>query len=171
MSNKPRKIFRPCPLERKHPRRDFDCGSEPLNVWLRQYSSQAAKKNSARTYVALDGDGRIAGFYTLVFGSVSWDEAPENIRREMPRHAVPVMILARLAVDKNYQGLGVGQSLLQDAVVRTVEASRIAGLKAILVHAKDGDAAAYYSRYSFTPVPGQPLKLMVSLEEIRKALP
>lgn len=171
MSSGRRKIFRPQPLERKHPRKDFDCGSEPLNIWLRQYSGQAEKKNSARSYAALDGDGKIAGFYTLVFGSVCWEKTPEKIRRGMPRHDIPVMILARLAVDKNYQGLGIGRSLLQDVVLRTVEASRIAGLKAILVHAKDNDAATFYFRYSFAPVDGQPLKLMVSLAEICRVLP
>lgn len=162
----PEKVFRPIPLERKHPRKHFDCGDSILNDWLERYSIQAQKKNSSRSYVSLDEHGAIAGFYTLVFGQVKKEDATKNVAKGMPAHPVPVLLIARLAVGKEYQGMGPGKSLLQDALERALSAAEIGGLRAVVVDAKDENAAHFYQHCGFQPSPHNPLRLMATIQEL-----
>ena len=164
------KVFKPVPLERKHPRKDFDCSDVILNSWLAQYSVQAQKKRSSKSYVSLDENGKIAGFYSLVFGQVEREVAPEEITKGMPKHPIPVLIVARLAVDVNYQGIGLGKTLMQDAMIRALSASDIGGLRAVAVHAKHEEAANFYKHLGFLPTSKDPLLLVVPIKKLAETL-
>ena len=126
----------PEPLARDHDCRAFDCGSTPLNEYLRRFAWTNQQAAAARTYVATRGR-TVVGYYTLAYGRVEHEGTTERIRKGLARHPIPVMVLARLAVDRSEQGRGLGQGLLKDALLRTLQAAEIAGLRAMIVHAKD----------------------------------
>jgi GNAT superfamily N-acetyltransferase len=145
---------------------EFDCGVEALNQFLHRYASQNQKKDSAQTWLALIGE-RVVGYYTLTVGEVTHSESPEGLGKGLPRYPIPVMILARLAVDNRFQGQKLGQGLLLDALRRTVNAADIAGIRAILVHAKDETAGKFYGHFGFEPFPASPLTMYKLLKDIR----
>jgi GNAT superfamily N-acetyltransferase len=122
----------------------------------------------SRTYVVCQGR-RVIAFYCLATGAVLQKEAPGRVRRNMPE-PIPVMILGRLAVDRRFQGRGLGKALLRDAILRTLQAADIAGIRAVLVHAKDDDARQFYARFGFLPSPLDPLTLMLPLNDARETL-
>lgn len=153
-------------LTRQHDTSSFDCGVEALNQFVRRYAYQNQKKDSSQTWLALIGE-QIAGYYTLTVGEVVYSDAPEALAKGLPRHPVPVMTLARLAVDQRFQGQRLGQGLLLDALRRTLQASEIAGIRAMLVHAKDEAAQAFYSHFGFESFPEEPLTLYRLLRDIR----
>lgn len=153
-------------LRRDHHVDGFDCGKEPLNRFLIRFALTSQLSNSSRTYLAL-ADGVVVGFYTLVFGDVRYDDAPERLRKGVARHPIPLMILARLAVSRPWAGKGLGSGLLKDAMLRTLEAAEIAGLRAFAVHAKDDEAQAFYKRFDFIASPSDPNHLFVLLKDIR----
>lgn len=126
----------------------FDCGQTPLNQFLQRFALTNQKAGSAQTYVPC-ADGAVVGFYSLAVGSVNPEKAAPRVVKGMARHPVPVMILARLAVDLNHQGVGLGRALLRDALLRTAQASDIAGIRALLVHAKDETARRWYLNWEF----------------------
>lgn len=156
-------------LTRTHALDGFDCGKEPLNRFLLRHALQSQQSNASQTYVASVSE-RVVGFYTLVFGQVAFDDAPERLRKGLARHPVPIMILARLAIVTDYQGHGLGGGLLKDALLRTLQASEIAGLRAFSVHAKDEDARAFYERFDFIPSPADPFLLFVLLKDVKAML-
>lgn len=168
MSDRP-PLSRPIPINRGHDRSLFDCGVEALNDYLKRFALQNQERDAARTYVATRGN-RIVGYYTLAFGSVSYDEAPSKIKKHLAKHPVPVIILARLAIDKPEQKSGLGKGLLKDALLRTIQAADIAGLRAMLVHAKDDDVKGYYERYGFVPSDFDPYYLFLRIDDIRVSL-
>lgn len=154
-------------LEKSHKKELFDCRNEALNIFLKQYALQNSKNNASRTYVSICRDtGRVAGYYTLTYGSISHSEATETVKKRMPNYPIPVMILARLAVSREYKNLGVGKSLLKDALLRTLQASSIAGLKAIIAHAKDEDARNFYLKYGFEKSVLDEYHLMLPIQDI-----
>ena len=142
----------PVLLTNDHDRNAFDCGVSVLSEYLKKYALQNQKKHAARTYVATRGN-RIVGYYSLAYGSVSLEEAPQSVKSGLPRHPIPVILLARLAVDSTEQGSGLGTALLKDALLRTIQAAEIAGLRAMLVHAKDDSAKRFYEKFGFEPSP------------------
>jgi GNAT superfamily N-acetyltransferase len=156
-------------LRRDHSVDAFDCGQEALNSWLRKYALQNQGAGSAQTYVGL-ADGAVIGYYSLAVGQVEYEGAPERLKKGLARHPVPVMLLARLAVDKNWQKQGVGRALLRDAVLRTLQAAEIAGIRALAVHAKDEQACRYYEQFDFVASPTDPLHLLVLLKDVRGRL-
>jgi len=156
-------------LRRDHPVDGFDCGQEPLNRFLVRFALQAQLSGSARTYVALSEEA-VVGFYSLAFGDVAFDDAPERLRRGLARHPIPLMILARLAVGLAWRGRRIGAGLLKDAMLRTLAAAEIAGLRAIAVHAKDAEARGFYERFDFIASPTDPLHLFVLLKDVRASL-
>lgn len=156
-------------LRRDHPIDDFDCGQPDLNTWLLKHALQNQGANAAQTYVGVANE-TVIGYYSLAVGEVSYTGAPERLRHGLARHPVPIMLLARLAVHKNWQRKGVGRGLLKDAVLRTLQAADIAGIRAIAVHAKDGNARRYYEQFDFVSSPTDPLHLFVLLKDIRKSL-
>lgn len=156
-------------LTRAHAVDGFDCGKEPLNRFLVRYALQSQQADASQTYVGLVGD-EIVGYYTLAFGAVEHAAAPERIGKGLARHPIPLMVLARLAVSNNWHGQGVGSSMLKDAVLRTLQAAEIAGLRALAVHAKDEEARAFYERFGFIPSPTDPYHLLALLKDIKKDL-
>jgi len=156
-------------LSALHPLEAFDCGSEDLNRWLKKYALLNQSSNSAKTYVAIDDD-QVVGFYSLAYGQVEHAAAGERLKKGLAKHPIPVMLLARLAVDKDRHGEGIGKGLLKDAVLRTVAAANIAGLRALIVHAKDDRARAYYERFDFQPSPTDPLHLYALVKDLQKTL-
>lgn len=153
-------------LAAKHDPASFDCGSAPLNRFIKLHALPGQRAGSAQTYVAAVEE-RIAGYYTLVVGHVVHDEAPERLAKGLPRHPVPVVILARLAVDNTWQGKGLGAALVVDAMRRVLQAADIAGIRAIVVHAKDEAAQSFYEHLGFVPFAEKPLTLYRLIKDIR----
>lgn len=147
----------------------FDCGQAALNQFLQRYAIVNQKANSAQTYVCCQGDV-VVGFYSLVVGSVDPQATPSRVMKGMARHPVPVMILARLAVDKEHQRKSLGQALLKDALLRTAQAADIAGIRCLLVHAKDDMARRWYETWEFEPSPSDPYHLFLMLKDLKNLL-
>jgi GNAT superfamily N-acetyltransferase len=156
-------------LHRRHDVESFDCGNSDLNRFLARYALQNQNANASQTYVGVAGE-ELIGYYTLVYGEVGFEEAPERIRKGLDRYPVPVMVLARLAVSTTWQRRGVGKGLLKDAVLRTEQAVDIAGLRAFAVHAKDEQAKAYYEQFGFQPSLTDLYHLCVLLKDLRATL-
>lgn len=163
-----RPVEPPRPLTPEHDCSGFACGEAALDEWLVRRAWRSQRAGSARTYVACAGV-RVVGYYALAAGSVARALAPGRVRRGMP-DPVPVMLLARLAVDRRWQGRGLGASLLRDAAARTVQAAEIAGIRALLVHAISEEASRFYRYFGFREATREPLALMVTLADLRAAL-
>lgn len=147
----------------------FDCGHPELNQFLQRFALVNQKANSAQTYVCCEHDTiRVAGFYSLVVGSVEPSAAASRVVKGLARHPVPVMILARLAIDRKHQSAGLGRALLKDALLRTLQAADIAGIRAVLVHAKDDAARNWYLHWGFEPSPTDPYHLFLLIKDLLK---
>jgi GNAT superfamily N-acetyltransferase len=146
----------------------FDSGVPALDTWLRRSAFKSQSSGAARTYVITAGHA-VIGYYALAVGSVARAEASGQVRRNMP-DPVPVMLLARLAIDRRWQGRGLGAALLRDAVLRTLQAADIGGIRAMLVHAISTDAARFYRYFGFQPAPGNEMTLMSTLAALERAL-
>jgi len=147
----------------------FDCGQSALNQFLQRFALVNQKSNSAQTYVSCHS-GSVLGFYSLAVGSVEPSNAAPLVTKGMPQPRVPVMILARLAVDLQHQGAGLGKALLKDALLRTAQAADIAGIRALLVHAKDESARQWYLNWEFEPSPSDPFHLFLLMKDIKAIL-
>ena len=147
----------------------FDCGQVALNQFLQRHALVNQKANSAQTYVCCHADA-VVGFYSLAVGSVAPQAAPERVIKGLARHPVPVMILARLAVDSAHQSKGLDQALLRDALLRTAQAADIAGIRCLLVHAKDDTARQWYASWEFEPSPTDPYHLFLLLKDLKSLL-
>lgn len=133
---------------------EFDCGSEELDRWLRAWARHNDANGASRTYVSLaSGSDLVVGFYCLAAGSLSRTEAPGRLSRNMP-DPIPVVLLGRLAVDRRHAGKGLGASLLQHAMLQSARVAQAIGMRAIVVHAKNDRAAAFYERFGFARFPG-----------------
>jgi predicted GNAT family N-acyltransferase len=150
----------------------FECGREQLDRWLRAYAGQGQRRDTARTFVVCQPGGTdVVGYYTLVASQVEQSEATSEVQRGTSKHfPIPVCLIARLAVERTEQGAGLGRSLLLDALQRTELASRSVAMRAVLVHALDEEAAAFYAHFGFKSASADPLTLMVPLEAIRRTL-
>lgn len=147
----------------------FDCGQPALNQFLQRFALVNQKSNSAQTYVSCHS-GSVVGFYSLAVGSVEPAAAAPRVIKGIPQHPVPVMILARLAVDLRQQGAGLGKALLKDALLRTGQAADIAGVRALLVHAKDEPARQWYLNWEFEPSPSDPFHLFLLMKDLKAIL-
>jgi len=156
----------PEPLGPQHLLQGFDCGKPTLNAWLMQHARQAQGAGSSKTFVAVD-DGRLVGYFSLTVGQVDVLDAPERIRKGMGQYPLPVLILARLAVSKLDQGRGIGLGLLRDAIRRTALIGEQAGVRALLTHPIDEEAAAFYSRFGFVQSPLRKQQLLLLLKDAR----
>jgi GNAT superfamily N-acetyltransferase len=153
-------------LRREHNIDAFDCGREPLNRFLVRYALQNQQAEASQTYVAF-ADDEVVGFYTLVVAQVEYDDAPRRLGKGLAKHPIPLMLLARLAIATDWQGKGLGAGLLKDAMLRTLQAADIAGIRAMAVHAKDDVARAFYERFDFIPSPSDPYHLFLLLKDVR----
>jgi GNAT superfamily N-acetyltransferase len=136
---------------------DFQCGSEPLNDYIRRYASQDVRKNVARVFVATPEHDlkQLAGFFTLSAGSVSCSSLPESLAKKLPRYPIPVALIGRLAVDNKFQGKGLGSILLADACQKVCQASAVLAVAGIIVDAKDHNAVLFYEHFGFISLQGQ----------------
>lgn len=153
----------PAPLTAAHPLSGFESGEATLDHWLKQRALHNEGRGASRTYVVCV-DHRVVGYYCLATGSIGSERAPGRLRRNMP-DPIPVMVLGRLAVDLAWQGHGVGKALLRDAILRTVQVSEIAGVKALMVHALSERARRFYEDHGFHPSPTHPRTLFLPLSE------
>src|SRR5215813_8030013 len=155
-------------LRRDHDLSSFSSDQPTLDEWLRRRAQANEESGASRTYVVCEGT-RVIGYYCLATGAIRQDEATGRVRRNMP-DPVPAMVLGRLAVDRAYQGRGIGRGLLRDAVLRTLEAADIAGIRTILVHAISDDAKRFYERHGFSPSILNPMTLMITIADAERAL-
>lgn len=164
-------LLRITAITEDHRREEFDCGVEPLNVYLRQYARQNHEKRIARTFVAVDDSGRVFGYYTLASASVEYSSLPDDYAKRLPRYRhIPAALLARLAIDRSHQRKGLGTRLVGDALRRVLSASNEIGIKVILVDAKDDAAKAFYQGFGFRELDDAPTTLFVPSETIIRAL-
>ena len=152
----------PQPLAATHLLNEFTCGETGLDEWLTRRALANQFSGASRTFVVTDQDGRVFGYYAMAAGAVSHQTATSGVRRNMP-DPVPVMVLVRLAVDQQAQGMKLGAALLQDAVHRAVAVSQNAGVRALIVHALHDRAKQFYEHYGFQESPQHPMTLMLRL--------
>mgnify|MGYP001025035365 CR=1 FL=1 len=150
----------------------FDCGVSSLNVWLERYARAAQGAGSAQTFVVTDAEqkGRVVGYHALAAASIEHVDATPRARKGMPRHSIPALLLARLAVDSTVQGLGLGAFLLRDAMLRAVSAADEIGIRILLVHALDERARDFYRRFGFEESPSDPLNLQLLIKDIKAVI-
>lgn len=160
---------RPRLLQSGDPTGGFDCGVEELNRYLFKYALQAQSGDGARSYVTFS-DRSIVGYYTLAYGSVEYGAAPDRMSKGLAKHPVPVIVLARLAVDRSFARHGLGTELLRDALLRVLSAADIAGLRAVVVDAKDDRAKRFYEKFGFERFPETPYRLFMILKDIRATM-
>ncbi|MCL2830257.1 MAG: GNAT family N-acetyltransferase [Betaproteobacteria bacterium] len=156
-------------LEAGDPVETFDCSQSDLNRYLQRCAWSKQKANSAQSHVVCAGF-RLAGYYNLSVAGVDYTDAPERIAKGQARHPVPLMLLARLAVDRSFQGKALGTALLKDALLRTLQAADIAGIRAVIVHAKDEAVRQWYLRFGVEPGPITPMQLFLLLKDIQNAV-
>jgi GNAT superfamily N-acetyltransferase len=152
----------PALLTQEHLLHDFSCGVASLDDWLKRRAWANQTSGASRTYVVAKGL-TVVGYYSLASGALALRSAPSPIRRNMP-DPIPLAILGRFAVDRKYQGRGLGVALLQDAVIRTAQASRIIGIRGLLVHALSTSAKTFYEDHGFVASPTHPMTLLLSLK-------
>jgi len=155
-------LLRPQPLSVEHQFGDFSCGEASLDAWLRHRALPNQTSGASRTFVVTNDTGHVMAYYALAAGTVSHQESPGKIRRNMP-DPVPVLVLARLAVDQRLQGQHIGAALLQDALQRAVSVAEQIGVRALMVHALNGSAIKFYTHYGFIASPANPMTLMLPL--------
>jgi GNAT superfamily N-acetyltransferase len=167
----------PALLSADHNVDNFNCGKEPLDLFLKKHARQNERKGSSRTYVTCPESDpvRVVGYYSLVYASVLREKAPAAAQKGMPpKYEIPVMLLARLAVDAAYrppaQKLGLGTALLKDALLKAVEAANIAGMRAMLVDAIDDEAMTWYRQFGFVSSPIEDLQLFLTMDQIRASV-
>ncbi len=158
----------PCPLTDGHQVADFASGVASLDDWLKRRARANQSSGASRTYVVCDGD-RVVGYYALASGGIAVQDVPGRFKRNMP-DPIPVVVLARLAVDSAYQGRGLGRALFRDSAQRVVYAADAIGIRGVVVHAISEQAKAFYLALGFDPSPRDPTTLMVTLPDLRAAL-
>jgi GNAT superfamily N-acetyltransferase len=167
-------MFDPVPkLDAGDVTQGFDCGHPALNQYIQRYALMNQAAGMAHTWVScVQGTHppMVAAWYSLAVGSVEPAQATRHMRQGVARRAVPVMLLARLAVATRYQKQGLGRAMLKDALLRTAQAAEIAGIRALLVHAKDDAARAWYMSWDFEPSPTDPYHLFLLIKDLRDLL-
>lgn len=156
------KLTAPQPLTVAHRLDAFSCGEPVLDDWLKRRAMANQSRGASRTFVVTDQDDRVYGYYAMAAGAVSQQMATGGVRRNMPE-PIPVMVLARLAVDHRAQGIKLGGALLQDAVNRALVVSQNTGVRALLVHALHDHAKSFYEHYGFQASTADPMTLMLRL--------
>lgn len=153
-------------LQRRHPRPAFDCGQSEVNNWLRTKAFHHQEKRLSATKVLIDQDGSIAGFYTLATGQVDFGDLPSELARKLPRRALPVAILAWLGVSKAHQGQKLGDLLLAQSLRDCHDAGQTFAFITIMLDCVDDRAKAFYQRWDFAELPGNPYRLFLSSQTL-----
>lgn len=160
-------ISAPEKLKRTHNTKQFDCGNSELNSWLQVSAFQSQRADETFTFVCCCQNDVIA-YYSLAIGAIEHQHATPRIIKKLERYSIPVMIISRLAVDKKFQKQNCGNSILKDAISRTLLAAKLTGIKVILVHAEDENVKKFYQKFDFEPCPVDPFKQMLLLKDARK---
>jgi len=158
----------PVPLAAGHDTSTFCSGVQSLDQWLRQRGLRNKASGATRTFVTCQ-ESRVLAYYALASSAVSSEMAPGRLRRNMP-DPIPMVVLARLAIDQSLQGSGAGRALVRDACLRVIGAAGAIGIRGLLVHALSEPARAFYERVGFEPSPLDPMTLMATLADLRAAL-
>ena len=156
-------------LRREHVLESFDCGKDELTDFIKRRAWNNQQANSAQTYVQAR-DLVVSGYYSLAAGAVTHEAATERVKKGLARHPTPLILLARLAVDRSLQGRGVGPALLKDALLRAAGAADTIGARAVLVHAKDNAAKGFYEHFDFEPSPSDPYHLLLIMKDVKRIL-
>lgn len=156
-------------LRREHVLDHFDCGKEELNEFLKRRAWHNQEAHSAQTYV-LARELIVSAYYSVAAGAVTHEQVTERVKKGLARHPIPVILLARLAVDRSLQGKGVGPALLKDALLRAANAADTIGARAVLVHATDEAAKGFYQHFNFEPSPSDPYHLLLMMKDIRRLI-
>lgn len=159
----------PSPLEAHHKLDSFDCGTPSLDDWLKRRAAQNQASGATRTFVCCEEDDVVA-YYALASSAVAVSAAPGRFRRNMP-DPIPVVVLARLAISRSHQRRGLGRALFQDAGRRVIHAAEAIGIRGLLVHALSEEAKTFYLQLGLDPSPLDPMTLMVTIADLRAALP
>ena len=155
------------PLDAGHDLSQFSCGKPEMDDWLRRYALTNIGLGATRTYVTCETGGSVVrGYNSLAASSIEFGKAPRKVRKQLGRYPIPVVLLARLAVDQRFQGRGVGAALLIDALRRAHAAAQVIGARAVLVDALDDDARAFYEKYEFEPSPTNPYQLLLLMQDL-----
>ena len=154
----------PTPIQAFHDASQFTCRHASLSTWIAKRALANAASGASRTYVVCAAEHQVVGYYALAAGSVACAVAPGRLRRNMP-DPLPVIVLGRLAVHSSWSGRGIGSGLLKDAVLRSIQASSLIGVRALLCHAIDDEAAAFYLKHDFVASPLDPLTMMLGLRD------
>lgn len=165
MSGRQSAISAPEPLDDGHDLEPFQCGVASLDDWLKRRARANQAGGASRSYVIATGN-RVIGYYCLSSGAIAAIEAPGKIRRNMP-DPIPMAVLGRLAIDREWQGRGIGVALLQDAVLRTAQAAEILGIRGLLVHAISDEVSAFYEHHGFVSSPSDPMTLLLSIKGVK----
>jgi GNAT superfamily N-acetyltransferase len=153
-------------LNKEHKADPFDCGAHALNVFLKKHALQSQNSNISRTYVLTEKE-RIIGYYSLVYGSVSPQDVSERMSRGAGNYHLPIILIARFAIDQNFHRKGFGKALLKDAFKRCLQASKIAGLRAVVVNAKDERAKTFYEKFGFEASPFDEFHLFLLMKDLK----
>lgn len=158
------------PIARTHDRTGFDCGVESLNRFLHQQVTQYEKRNFGRTFVLVEtGTPHVLGYYTLAAAQLSLSDLPEGQAKKLPRHPIPAILLGRLAVDQTMRGKGIGSTLLRDALRRCLMVSEQIGAFAVYVEAISDEAAEFYRKFEFDPLPPNPHQLILTISDLKRS--
>jgi GNAT superfamily N-acetyltransferase len=159
-------------LSSDHVLSGFDCGVPSLNYWLEKHARTAAAVGSARTFVIADSEqgGRVVGYYSLAVASITHEEAIERAAKGMPRHEIPAVLLARLAVDESVKGAGLGAFMLRDAMTRALAVGEEAAVRLMLVHAVNDGARSFYKHFGFESSSSDPMNMQLLLKDMRASL-
>jgi len=157
-------------LGASHDANAFNCGVESMTTWIKRYALTSKQSDITQTYILHRRDNHVIGYYALSAGDVNRESVPERIARGMPNYPIGVILLTRLAVDTRFQGHGLAATLLQDALARVERAAEIVGVRALLVHAINDRARAFYLHQGFVPSPIEPLHLMLAMKDLRATL-
>jgi GNAT superfamily N-acetyltransferase len=159
-------------LRSDHSLGGFDCGEGSLNLWLERHARPAQGAGSAQTFVITDAEqeGRVVGYHAIAAASIEHVDATDRAKKGMPKHPIPALLLARLAVDTTVRGRGLGAFLLRDAMLRAVSASEDLGIRILLAHALNAKARDFYIRFGFEESPTDALNMQIIIKDIKAAI-
>jgi predicted N-acetyltransferase YhbS len=161
------------PLDGGHDVSTFNSGKPPLDSWLQRYALANQRLDSSRTFVTCPDFNakKVAGYYSLTVGSVQHEDSPRGVHERMPsRYPIPVMLLARLAVDQGFHKMHLGSALMKDSLIRTVRVAADAGIRAMMVDALDDEARTFYEHFGFEQSPTNDLQLFLPIARIRASV-
>jgi len=153
-------------LQAHHQKKSFNCGQDDLNKFIKQYASQHQKSGTSKTYVAIDDDAQVRGFYCLSSTSIGFDGVDAALTKRLPRYPLPCVVVGRFTVDQAAQGQGVGKVLLAHALKQVSKVAQIIGVNFVVIHATYQKAMEFYQRFGFISLTSNPLTLIYPVNEI-----